>query len=147
MSCILVTMIKTTCSHYSTEHGGQYISPATTRSMIRKIVQRTIRHSPRVLINTTTGRMHNRAERASAPESLPILNELVSSMTIHIDYLRIKCEVRQYFRYVMLLHKWEVLKTHLVWVSYLVAYISTTLLWSSSTVVYFSDYTIVFYRL
>ena len=36
-----------------------------------------------------------------------------------------------------------VLKTHLVW---LVAYISTTLFWSSSTVVYFSDYTIVFYR-
>ena len=39
------------------------------------------------------------------------------------------------------------LKTHLIWVSYLVAYISTTLFWSLSTVVYFSDYTIVFYRL
>ena len=38
------------------------------------------------------------------------------------------------------------LKTHLVWVLYAVAYISTTLFWLSSTVVDFSDYTIVFYN-
>jgi hypothetical protein len=60
-----------------------------------------------VLINTTTGRLHNRAERASAFESLPIFKELVSSMTTRIDYVRIKREVRQYFQYVMLSHKWE----------------------------------------
>jgi hypothetical protein len=60
-----------------------------------------------VLINTTTGRLHNRAEQASAFESLPIFNELVSSMLTRIDYVRIKHEVRQYFRYVMLSHKWE----------------------------------------
>ena len=28
-------------------------------------------------------------------------------MTTRIDYVRIKREVRQYFRYVMLSHKWE----------------------------------------
>ena len=55
----------------------------------------------------TTGRLHDRAEQASAFESLPIFNELVSSMTTRIDYVRIKREVRQYFRYVMLSHKWE----------------------------------------
>jgi hypothetical protein len=100
-------MVKLTCSHYSTVHGDQYISRSSVRETIRKIIQRTIRHSPRVLINTMTGRLHNRAQQASAFESLPIFKELVSSMTKRIDYVRIKREVRQYFRYVMLSHKWE----------------------------------------
>ena len=39
--------------------------------------------------------------------SLPIVNELVSSMTTRIDRGRIKREVRQFFRYVTLSHKWE----------------------------------------
>ena len=39
--------------------------------------------------------------------SLPIVNELVSSMTTRIDRGRIKREVRQFFRYVMLSHRWE----------------------------------------
>ncbi|KAF8554675.1 hypothetical protein OG21DRAFT_1508679 [Imleria badia] len=88
-------------------HGDQYISPSNTRETIRKIVQRTTRHLPRVLINTATGRLYDRAEQASAFESLPIFNELVSLMTTRIDYVRIKREVRQYFRYAMLSHKWE----------------------------------------
>ncbi|KAF8439762.1 hypothetical protein L210DRAFT_3645759 [Boletus edulis BED1] len=87
--------------------GDQYISPSTTQATIRRIVQRTTRHAPRVLINTSTGRLRNKAEQVSAFESLPIFNELVSSMTKRIDYVRIKREVRQYFRYVMLSHKWE----------------------------------------
>ncbi|KAF8417906.1 hypothetical protein L210DRAFT_3461695 [Boletus edulis BED1] len=87
--------------------GDQYISPFATRATIRRIVRRTIHHSPRVLINTTTGRLHDRAEQASAFEHLPIFNELVSSTTTRIDYVRIKREVRQYFRYVMLSHNWE----------------------------------------
>ena len=39
--------------------------------------------------------------------SLPIVNELVSSMIIRVDRRRIKREVRQFFRYVMFSHKWE----------------------------------------
>ncbi|KAF8546059.1 WD40 repeat-like protein, partial [Imleria badia] len=85
----------------------RYISPSSTRATIRKIVHRTIRHSPRVLINTTAGRLHDRAEQASAFETSSIFNKLVSSMTTRIDYVRIKREVRQYFRYVMLSHRWE----------------------------------------
>ena len=104
---MLVAMIKMICLHYSTEHGDKYTSPSSTRATIRKIVQRTIRYLPRVLINTTTGRLYDRAEQASAFESLPIFNELVSSMTTRIGYARIKREVRQCFRYVMLSHKWE----------------------------------------
>ncbi|KAF8127262.1 hypothetical protein EV363DRAFT_491491 [Boletus edulis] len=87
--------------------GDQYISPSSTRATIRKIVHQTLRHSPRVLINTTTSRLHNGAEQASAFESLPIFNELVSSMTTRIDKVRIKREVREYFRYVTLSHTWE----------------------------------------
>ncbi|KAF8127633.1 hypothetical protein EV363DRAFT_1172205 [Boletus edulis] len=88
-------------------HGDHYISPSSTRATIRTIVQRTIRDLPRVLINATTGRLYNKAEQASAFESLPIFYELVSSITTRIDYVRIKREVRQYFRYVALSHKWE----------------------------------------
>ena len=39
--------------------------------------------------------------------SLPIVDELVSSMTTHLDRPRIKREVKQFFRYVMLSHKWD----------------------------------------
>ncbi|KAF8546581.1 hypothetical protein OG21DRAFT_1102783 [Imleria badia] len=88
-------------------HCDYYIGPSSARATIHKIVERTIRRLPRVLINTTTGRLHNRAEQASAFESLPIFNELISSMTTRVDYVRIKREVREYFRYVMLSHKWE----------------------------------------
>ena len=107
VSCTLVTMIKTICSQYSTEYGNRYISTSSTQATIRGIVQQTIRHSPRVLINTTTGRLHNRAEQASAFESLPIFKELVSSMTTRTDSVWIEREVQQYFRYVMLSHTWE----------------------------------------
>ena len=100
-------MIRMTRSHYSTEYSDQYISTSGTLAIIREIVQWTIGHSPRVLINTTTGRLCNKAEQASAFESLPIFKELVSSMATHIDKARIKREVRQYFRYVMLSHTWE----------------------------------------
>ncbi|KAF8120149.1 hypothetical protein EV363DRAFT_1374870 [Boletus edulis] len=70
-------------------------------------IEHTSGDSPRVLINTATGRLHDRAEQASAFESLPIFQELVSSMTTRIDYVQIKREVRQYFQYVMLSHKLE----------------------------------------
>ena len=98
VSCILVTAIKTICSHYSTEYGDKYISPSSIQATIRRIVQWSTCHLPRVLINTTTGRLHSRAEQASAFESLPIFNALVSSTTTRIDYAQIKREVRQYFR-------------------------------------------------
>ncbi|KAF8439913.1 hypothetical protein L210DRAFT_3760855 [Boletus edulis BED1] len=74
------------------QHGDKYISPSSTRATICKIVQRTICHSPRVLINISTGRLQSRAEQASAFESLPIFKELVSSTTTRIDYVRIKRE-------------------------------------------------------
>ncbi|KAG6372488.1 hypothetical protein JVT61DRAFT_7591 [Boletus reticuloceps] len=89
------------------QQGDRYISPSSTRALIRQVVQRTLHRSPRVLIDTATGRLHERAEQASAFEALPIFYELVSTTTTRIDYVRIKREVRQYFRYVMLSHKWE----------------------------------------
>ena len=96
-----------TCSRSSTGLSDRYINPLSTRETIRKLVQRTIRRLPRLLINTTTGHLYNKAEQASAFETLPIFNELVSSMTTRIDRSRIKWEVRQFFRYVMFSHTWE----------------------------------------
>ncbi|KAF8139079.1 hypothetical protein EV363DRAFT_1580710 [Boletus edulis] len=86
---------------------SQYKTPSSIRTMIRKIIKRTLRDSPHTLINTITGRLVNRDERASTFESLSIFNGLVSSMATRIDRAHIKREVRQYFRYVMLSHKWE----------------------------------------
>ena len=60
-----------------------------------------------MLINTTTGRLQNKAQQAATFMSMPIVNELVSSMTTYNDRGRIKREVRQFFRYVMLSHRWE----------------------------------------
>ncbi|KAN0087823.1 hypothetical protein V8E55_006444 [Tylopilus felleus] len=88
-------------------HSGKYISPSSTRATIQKIVQKIIPHLPRVLINVETGHLYDRAAHAALFESSPIFKELVSSMTIRKDYVRIKREVRQYFRYVMFSHKWE----------------------------------------
>ena len=64
---------------------------------------------PRVLIDTTTGRLHDRTQQAKAFEALPVFNELVSSMTTEekIDYGRISREVKEFYRYVMFSHKWE----------------------------------------
>ena len=90
--------------------------------MIRKTVQRTIRHSPLVLINTTTGRLYDKTEQASAFMSLPIVNELVSSMTTHMDRGRIKREIRHFFRYVMLSHRWEDKEPLIPQVRYMVVY-------------------------
>ncbi|KAN0101156.1 hypothetical protein V8E55_001140, partial [Tylopilus felleus] len=89
------------------ERRGQYVNPSNTRAKIRRIVQRTIRHSPRVLIDTTTGRLQSKAEQEAAFMSLPLVNVLVSSMTTRMDRRRIKYEVRQFFRYVMFSHRWE----------------------------------------
>ena len=91
----------------STEHGDKYISPSSTRAKIQRIVQKIIPHLPRVLINVTTGRLHDRAALASLFKSSRVFKELVSSTTARKDYVRIKREVRQYFRYVMFSHKWE----------------------------------------
>ena len=74
---------------------------------IRKVIQDTIRESPRVLIDTTSGRLFDKPEQASSFESLPVFKELISSMTTHIDHDLIQQEVMQYYRYATLSHTWE----------------------------------------
>ncbi|KAF8119468.1 hypothetical protein EV363DRAFT_1410455 [Boletus edulis] len=48
-----------------------YVNPTNTRAVIRRAVQDAIRDSPRVLINTTSGRLLDKSEQASSFESLP----------------------------------------------------------------------------
>ena len=107
MSGILAISIKTTCSQYPTERGDQYISPSTTEATIRRIIQKTTQRSPRVLIDLTDGRLRNREERTAAFESSRMFKKLVSSTTTRPDLVRTNREVRKYFRYVMLSHRWE----------------------------------------
>ena len=62
---------------------------------------------PRILIDTTTGRLNDRTHQVEAFEALPIFNELVSSMTNEVDRTRIWREVKEFYQYVMFSHRWE----------------------------------------
>ena len=72
-------------------------------------MEQTIRHMPRVLIDTDTGRLCDKTQQAAAFEELPMYNELRSSMieTTQLDRARIRREVKDFYRYVMLPHKWR----------------------------------------
>ncbi|KAG8214231.1 hypothetical protein J3R82DRAFT_11038 [Butyriboletus roseoflavus] len=82
----------------------QYIDATST---IRRAIDQTIRHMPRVLINTTTSRLYDKPQQAAAFEELPIYDELRSSMTIRLDHAHIWREVNKFYRYVMFSHRWE----------------------------------------
>ena len=74
---------------------------------IRRVIQDATRESPRVLINTISGRLLDKSEQATSFESLPVFNKLISSMTTQIDHARIEHDVTQYYRYALFSHKWE----------------------------------------
>lgn len=76
-------------------------------SAIRRVAEQTVRDMPRVLIDTATGRLCDKKQQVGTFEALPIYSELVSSMTTELDYARIWREVKEFYRYVMLSHKWE----------------------------------------
>ena len=48
---------------------------------IREIIEETVRDMPRILIDTTTGRLCDREQQAEPFEALSVSCELVSSMT------------------------------------------------------------------
>ncbi|KAF8127277.1 hypothetical protein EV363DRAFT_1452563 [Boletus edulis] len=73
----------------------------------RALSSDAIRGSPRVLINTISGRLLDKSEQAAAFESLPLFNELISSTTTNIDHTRVVRDVGQYYRYAMFSHNWE----------------------------------------
>ncbi|KAI9569321.1 hypothetical protein HD554DRAFT_606005 [Boletus coccyginus] len=83
---------------------NQYVDATAT---IQEVVEETIRHMPRVLIDTTTGRFYDKTQQAAAFEELPIYEELRSSMTTQVDCARIRKEVGEFYRYVMLSHRWQ----------------------------------------
>ena len=70
-------------------------------------IEDVTRESPRVLVNTDSGRLLDKSEQACSFESQPIFPELISSMTTHIDHARIEREVAEYYRYATFSHKWE----------------------------------------
>ena len=82
----------------------QYVDATPT---IRNMVEETIRHMPRVLIDTTTGRLYDKTQQAAAFEELPIYDELRSSMTTWLDEARIRRVVKEFYRYVMFSHRWQ----------------------------------------
>ncbi|KAF8123182.1 hypothetical protein EV363DRAFT_1587463 [Boletus edulis] len=89
------------------ERHRQYTNPGETRMVIRRVVQDAIRDSPRMLVNTISGRLLDKSQQAAAFESLPVFNKLISSTTTSIDHARIEHDVTHYYRYAMFSHKWE----------------------------------------
>ena len=100
----------------------EYVAPEQTKMAIRKAVQDAICDSPRVLINTISGHLCDKYQQAAAFEQLPIFSELVSSMTTHIDHARIEQEVREYYRYTMFSHVWEINEPLFEKVTHIVVY-------------------------
>ena len=88
----------------SIELRGQYVDATPA---IREVVEETIRHMPRVLIDTETGRLYDKTGQAAAFEAIPVYDELRSSMTTRLDLGRIQKEVKDFYRYVMFSHRWE----------------------------------------
>ena len=74
---------------------------------IREVIEETIRHMPRILIDTKTGRLYDKARQAAAFEALPVYDELRSSMTTGLDPGRIQKEVKAFYCYVMFSHRWD----------------------------------------
>ncbi|KAF8557228.1 WD40 repeat-like protein [Imleria badia] len=89
------------------ERHRQYVNPDETKKTIQGVVQDAIRDSPRMLIDTISGRLLDKSERAASFQSLPLFQKLISSMTTNIDHAGIKEDVTHYYRYAMFSHKWE----------------------------------------
>ncbi|KAI9571804.1 hypothetical protein HD554DRAFT_1826569 [Boletus coccyginus] len=83
---------------------NQYVDATAT---IQEVVEETIRDMPRVLIDTTTGRLYDKTQQAVAFQELAIYDELRSSMTTRLDRERIEKEVKEFYQYVMLSHRWQ----------------------------------------
>jgi hypothetical protein len=90
----------------STELRRQYVD---ITPMIQSVIDKALRHMPRVLIGTTTGRLYDKMQQVAAFKDLPIYDEMRSSMTmtIRLDRPRISREVKEYYRYVMFSHRWQ----------------------------------------
>lgn len=77
------------------------------RQTIRAAVERVIRDSPRVLIDTTSGILHDKTKQLVSFEGSETYKELIASMVTHVNQDCIHQTVAEYYRYVMLSHKWE----------------------------------------
>ncbi|KAG9311853.1 hypothetical protein JVU11DRAFT_8105 [Chiua virens] len=76
---------------------------------IQEAIEETVADMPRVLIDTATGRLCDKTQQMAAFKNLLIYDELRSSMTtsLMLDHPRILREVKEFYSYVMLSHRWE----------------------------------------
>ena len=70
-------------------------------------IENAIRESPLMLVNTDSGRLLDKYGQVCSFESQPIFRELISSMTTHIDHVRIEREVAEYYHYATFSYNWE----------------------------------------
>ncbi|KAI6138262.1 hypothetical protein BKA82DRAFT_1001182 [Pisolithus tinctorius] len=80
------------------------------KQLIRKIVSETLGNMPLRLLHTTTGILCNRDAQLSHFEASPQYGQLLSSISTldgQLRETRIRDTVINFFRYVMLSHRWE----------------------------------------
>ncbi|KAI9571769.1 hypothetical protein HD554DRAFT_1819184 [Boletus coccyginus] len=82
----------------------QYVDATPT---IQAVIEDTTRRMPRVLIDIATGGLCDREQQAVAFKTLPVYDEMRSSMITRLDRARISKAVKKYYRYVMFSHRWE----------------------------------------
>ncbi|KAI9571793.1 hypothetical protein HD554DRAFT_1824610 [Boletus coccyginus] len=100
----MLSMLEQSSDPNIRELRNQYVDATAA---IQEVVEETIRDMPRVLIDTTTGRLYDKTQQAAAFQELPIYDELRSSMTTRLDHARIRKEVEMFYQYVMLSHRWQ----------------------------------------
>ncbi|KAG9311908.1 hypothetical protein JVU11DRAFT_8169 [Chiua virens] len=102
----MLAKLKESSDERNRKLGRQYID---VTPVIQEAIDKTVSNMPGVLIDTTTGRLYDKVQQKVAFQKHPIYDELRSSMTtrLSLDRIRILREVEQFYRYVMLSHRWE----------------------------------------
>ena len=77
------------------------------RQTIRSVVEQIIQDLPRVLIDTTSGLLHDKTQQQLTFEESETYQQLVASMTTRVDQDYIRQTVADHYEYAMLSHKWE----------------------------------------
>ncbi|KAG2363741.1 heterokaryon incompatibility protein-domain-containing protein [Suillus spraguei] len=86
----------------------QYVSPFEAELAVRRVIDAQMENTPPRLLNTSTGRLCDRAAQINVLKTTAEYNELlVSVMRRDVQMEYVQGAVETYFQYVMLSHRWE----------------------------------------
>jgi hypothetical protein len=87
----------------------QYVSPSEAHDAIERVIRVQLENAPLRLVNTSTGRICDRQTQINAfiksEQYKKVLSSLIADATLQTEPIR--KTVSEYFRWVMLSHRWE----------------------------------------